>query len=279
MILLAFKGQQVVIAHEKLTGSNASIIFSVKEWSDLVYSIRNKVDDIKVECYKNIDKHVEDDVEDTIFQTNMPSNKQAADSLKNKLDIKYPWLYWTVLSYGSYGAQNHWAFSSFLNMPKLKEERKRNLRVITHDKGTYSYYNLRKEMLYVVDDAFSVTKPLFFSLAHVKHSAKLVYEMLRDKLKRKTDVWPKFSAFIVLRNPNDLQIAAESKQFNLIYRSREYDISEQRTVTFVVWASFKSSQQIDWVSCPFNCSAQGLTVHTPHSSSCYCRLLQHVFRS
>lgn len=263
VILLAFKGQQVVIAHEKLTGSNASIIFAVKEWSDLVYSIRNKVEDIKVECYKNIDEYMKDDVEDTIYQTNMPSNKQAADSLKNKLDIKYPWLYWTVLSYGSYGAQNHWGFSIFWNMPKLREKRKRNLRVITHDKGTYSYYNLRKEMLDVIDDAFSVTN--FSSPGNmVKYSAKLVYKMLKDKLESQTDVWSKLSAFIVLRNPNDLHIAAESKQLNLIYRSRDHD-------TFVVLASFKSSQQIDGVLCPFNCSAKGLTVHKPHSSSCYCR--------
>ncbi|CAG2238752.1 LRP2 [Mytilus edulis] len=142
VILLAFKGQQVVIAHEKLTGSNASIIFAVKEWSDLVYSIRNKVEDIKIECYTNINKYIKDDVQDTIYQTNMPSNKQAADSLKNKLDIKYPWLYWTVLSYGSYGSQNHWGFSTFWNMPESKDDRKRVLRVIAHDRGTY--INLQK---------------------------------------------------------------------------------------------------------------------------------------
>ncbi|CAG2215810.1 unnamed protein product [Mytilus edulis] len=99
VILLAFKGQQVVIAHEKLTGSNASIILAVKEWSDLMYSIRNKVEDIKIECYTNINKYIKDDVQDTIYQTKMPSNKQAADSLKRKLDKKYVWLDWTPVSF------------------------------------------------------------------------------------------------------------------------------------------------------------------------------------
>ncbi|VDI49785.1 Hypothetical predicted protein [Mytilus galloprovincialis] len=263
VILLDFKGQQVVIAHEQLTGSNTSIILAVKEWSNLMSSIKNKVEDIKIECYTNINKYIKDDVQDTIYQTNMKSNRKAADSLKKKLDKKYVWLDWTVLSYGSYGSQNHWGFSTFLNMPKSKDDRKRVLRVIAHDKGTY--INLQKEMRDVLDDVFSQIHPNDIEF----HSAKLLFKMIEGKLKRKTEILPKLSAFIVLRNPTDLQIADESKRFNMIYHVRKYFLLQH--VSFFVWASFKSRQQFEGVACPFNCSGEGFPVQKPYSSSCYCR--------
>ena len=98
VLKLAFQGQQVVLTHEKLTGTNTSITLAMKEWSDMVYALRGKLDSLKTGCYDNIDTFIAADVEHPKYQT-IASHENAVQSMKRNLKEKYPWLHWTIISY------------------------------------------------------------------------------------------------------------------------------------------------------------------------------------
>lgn len=271
VIKLAFKGQQVVLAHEKLTGTKMSISQSMKDWSKMVYGLRQKTDNIKTSCYNNIDRYITADVRQKKYQLDFSSNRDAANKMKADLEKKYPWIYWKVIAYGAYGGRKHWGFSSFYNIPKNKNDRKRVLRVMAQDKGTYM--TQRQELSSTLEKIFKVqTFP-----ASALGNAHKVYDILAKELK-KTTVWKKLNAFIVLKSFSDLQVAVDN-QHGLYYYNEEHTLcfKDRRNVRICnrkvrIWASLKSKEEIAGRSCTRTCSgkAKGRCVLLPRSTSSVC---------
>lgn len=54
ILKLAFKAQQVILAHEKLKGTKISITRSMNDWLESIYNLRKYTFQMKNECYRNI---------------------------------------------------------------------------------------------------------------------------------------------------------------------------------------------------------------------------------
>jgi len=141
VLKLAFKGQQVVLAYEKLMGSKHSITQSMNDWLANVYRLRTKSYNVKNSCFRNINHHLLQDIRNSDYQIRSPSNTAANKAVKSFLEKKYTWLSVVVFSYQAYGGSKHCntdVYGGFWSMPKNKNARKRNIVVGIADKaGTY----------------------------------------------------------------------------------------------------------------------------------------------
>ena len=92
IFLMAREGQQVVVTYHKLTGSNTSVVTSVEEWLDMVYSVRNKLYDEKNRCYRQISSYITKDIDDIKYQEG--GNDDAFSRLNRIIRSKYSWFGW-----------------------------------------------------------------------------------------------------------------------------------------------------------------------------------------
>ena len=92
IFLMAREGQQVVVTYHKLTGSNTSVVTSVEEWLDMVYSVRNKLYDEKNRCYRQISSYITKDIDDIKYQEG--GNDDAFSRLNRIILSKYSWFGW-----------------------------------------------------------------------------------------------------------------------------------------------------------------------------------------
>ena len=94
ILKLSFKAQQVILAHEKLRGSNFSITQSMDFWLKSLYDLREMTYNIKKQCFDQISSHMIDDIKDKKYQVNVGSNYQANQEVKKFMEKKYKWLGW-----------------------------------------------------------------------------------------------------------------------------------------------------------------------------------------
>eukprot|EP00112_Aurelia_sp_Birch-Aquarium-sp1_P018195 Seg4309.1 transcript_id=Seg4309.1/GoldUCD/mRNA.D3Y31 product="Complement component C9" protein_id=Seg4309.1/GoldUCD/D3Y31 len=84
VLRLAFKAQQVILAHEKLLGSKQSIIQSMNEWLSLIYKLRMYRNKLRNYCYKNILKYMIADLVNKKYQR-VSSSPQANDQVNGMI--------------------------------------------------------------------------------------------------------------------------------------------------------------------------------------------------
>ena len=94
ILKLSFKAQQVILTHEKLTGSNFSITQSMNDWLKSIYDLREVAYNTKQNCLKQISYYMIKDINEKKYQVGVASNSQANQEVKKFMDGKYKWLGW-----------------------------------------------------------------------------------------------------------------------------------------------------------------------------------------
>jgi gas vesicle protein len=94
ILALSFKAQQVILAYEKLKGSNHSITESMNSWLTAVYELREATYKIKKPCFDDISSFMITDITDKKYQVDVSSNEEANKKVKTFMEKKYKWLGW-----------------------------------------------------------------------------------------------------------------------------------------------------------------------------------------
>ena len=94
IMMLSFKAQQVILAHEKLTKSKLSITQSMNDWLKLIYDLRKITYSTKQRCFDDISKSMIADINDKKYQIGVSSNNEANQEAKKFMEEKYKWLGW-----------------------------------------------------------------------------------------------------------------------------------------------------------------------------------------
>eukprot|EP00795_Rhopilema_esculentum_P012313 gene12313-biopygen2411 len=279
ILKLSFKAQQVILAHEKLTGSSLSITQSMDNWLKGIYDLRDKTTTVKTACFQNIGNQMIADINEKQYQVGVSSNDAANIAVKTFLDDKYPWLGWVVYSYGAYGGSKHQVTNvngAFWNMPNDQNERKRNIIVSFTDKhGTYA--NQKYKMLNAIDEIIKSTN--FYS---VRNDAGKLLPKVREELK-KEGVWKYVSSLNVLRKYDGLTIKADNA---LTYVSEEYTFQSHYMyegrkqylydkIRLVI--ALKSEEEASGNGCQLDCNRKGNCARFPYSSVQYCKC-QHYYQ-
>ena len=269
VLKLAFKGQQVVLAYEKLTGSKKSIAQSMNDWFTNIYHLRSKSYSVKNACFKGIKQQMLRDIKNSDYQTKSPTNAAANRDVKTFIEQKYPWMNVVVFSYTAYGGHEHCTkdvYGRFWNMPKNKNARKRNIIVgIADKKGTY--IRQKYDILNALD---SIAKNVYFTKERRDYCKMLT--KLEKELKKK-NVWKYIASLNLRKNvggfkilaDNDLKYISELYHFKyLLKRKRE------RTIRTHVVIVLKSMEQAGRKSCSLTCKNTGKCILYPYSTSQYC---------
>jgi len=101
---LAEKAQQVILAYQKLAGTDVSIVNSLKSWLQLVYDLRSYYYSVKNACFTNMketrgNRYLQEDITDLKYQLNYGNNDDAIKALNSDLEAKYAWLKWVSYCY------------------------------------------------------------------------------------------------------------------------------------------------------------------------------------
>ena len=264
ILLLALKAQEVIMAHETLTGSNFSIVQSMDNWLKSVYELRDAKNKEVNLCYNNIKKYMLENIEDKKYQVGVSSNKEANTKLKGFLDNKYRWLDWIIYSYGAYDGANHFIqagrYGKFWSMPKDQNERKRNIIVGAIDKaGTYddpktTVLNAMNEIVLKED---------------VKRESGNAGKMLKkivSEIKSK-GAWQFIFSINVLRKYDGLELSSASDK---CYIDQVYPISGSKIRIIVI---LRSKETAAGNKCDLTCNHHGTCINLPLTSnkSCQCK--------
>ena len=274
ILKLAFKAQQVILIHEKLTGSKHSIVQSMDDWLKSVYRLRDATEKVKGTCYKNIKNYMINDINDKKYQVGVSSNEQANKELKAFLDGKYKWLGWIVYSYGAYGGSKHWVrnnYGKFWSMPKDQNKRKRNIIVGFVDKSGI-YRNQKYKVMNAIDD---MTRKTDFYKER-RDASKILPKIVSELQKR--SVWKYINTINVLRKYQDMKISGDN---DLSYINEEYSIysvtrskryaNKRVSETIRIVITLKSEEKAAGKKCSLACNSQGTCVVLPYSSKQHCQ--------
>ena len=270
VLKLAFKGQQVVLAHEKLVGNKHSITQSMNDWLKNIYSLRSKTYSIKSHCYKGIKSYILKDIRNSDYQIRASTNEIANRMVKTFLEKKYPWISVVAFSYGGHGSREHCntdVYGGLWSMPRDKNARKRNLVVGIVDKhGTYG----RQKHL--------VSNALDDISKHVKFFPNLwdcctLLRLLRKEMKKK-DVWKYVATLNVRKMESGLKFLADDdrKYISAVYtfyqrKRRGQSFRVKRHILIVL----KSTEQANRRGCSLTCQNGGQCKVYPYSTSQYCQ--------
>ena len=94
ILMLSFKAQQLILAHEKLTGSKFSITQSMNDWLKSMYVLRKVTYSTKQPCFDHIYNYMMADINDKKYQHGVSSNNEANQKAKKFMEEKYKWLGW-----------------------------------------------------------------------------------------------------------------------------------------------------------------------------------------
>ena len=179
-------------------------------------------------------------------------------------------------SYGAYGGSKHCVqnvYGRFWNMPKDKNDRRRNLIVSFIDhKGTYS--NQKYVVLKAIDNI--VAKTNFF---RERNDACKLLPKVEVELK-KEGVWKYVTSLNILRNYDNLVVKADN---DLTYISEEYTFKSYFThqgrkqlagndkVRLVI--VLKSMEEANGLGCGKSCNNKGScrTLPYSHEQFCHCK--------
>lgn len=273
ILKLAFKAQQVILAHEKLIGSKHSIVQSMDDWLKAIYQLRDSRNKARESCFKAIKGYIINDISDKKYQVGVSSNDEANKGLKKSLDSKYAWLGWVVYSYGAYGGDNHWVRNRYGKFWSMPENRQRNIIVGFVDKsGTYR--NQKYAVLKAIDDI--VRNVPFYSL---RGDASKILPKFASELKKR-DVWKYISVFNVLRKYKSLAVSGDN---DLTYISEEYVLDANykrkskydntKSVKIRLMVILRSEEQAAEKKCKLSCNGHGECKILPYSSKerCLCK--------
>ena len=86
----------VVTFHEKVTGSNTSVVASLKNWLHALYDMRDYTSKLKGGCRKNIKEYMITDINQAKYQDE-PTDDGANAVMRSDMEEKYDWLDWVRL--------------------------------------------------------------------------------------------------------------------------------------------------------------------------------------
>ena len=274
ILKLAFIGQQVVMAHQKLTGSRVSMIESLNSWLHMVYKLRETRASVKDGCFRNLRHQLKVDINNPYYQIGLKTNDQANKKIKRFLELKYPWLSVVPYSYQAWGGKKHYTLNTygrFWNMPDNKHSRKRNLVIGFADKkGTYNgqKYELMRRLDEIAKDTNFYYRDIIRRFSYHPILNKLILEL------KKRNVWHLVSSISVLSKSSSIKILSDStekyisRSYNFWYRfPRRNYVSSLRTHVVIV---VKSREQAKNGGCSLTCNTKGSCKKLPLSSAKYC---------
>ncbi|XP_065069406.1 uncharacterized protein LOC135694543 [Rhopilema esculentum] len=266
---LAFKGQQVVLLYEKLTGSKHSITQSMNDWLKSIYDLRGMSWKMKQQCFNNIKTQMIKDIRNSKYQIGSKTNAIANAKVKRFLELKYPWLDVVAFSYDAYGRDNHCTtnvYGAFWYMPSDRNARKRNLIVSFADK-TGTYDRQKYDILNGLHDI--VTRRALFRTS--RDYCKTL-DAIRQHLKMK-NLWKYVVSLTVRKNYGGFAVGKTSdlKIVNKKYTIR-YKVNRRKTRSFPAYivVVLKSTEQAKRRGCILACKNQGQCKQYPYSSAQYC---------
>ena len=281
VLKLAFKAQQVILAHEKLLGSKQSITQSMNEWLSLIYKVRKHQNKVSNYCYKNIHKYMVADLLNKKFQR-VTSNGKINTEIKKLFDKRYSWLGFTVYSYNAWGATEHeWKNNHDTTIwysPGSKKERKRNIFVSFVDKKG-AYTNPRNSVLFALDH---IATTFYFYKSKYKYVRDILDVFIR-KLKER-GVWKYISHINMRKNEDNFMIRTDNtaSYIRKIYHLKFYKTegaTQSRSMAgyghkillrkIYVVVNLKSMGQV-YRHCHLKCKSKGLCKIKPYSSQQYC---------
>ena len=273
VLKLAFKGQQVVLAYEKLMGSKHSITQSMNDWLANVYRLRTKSYSVKNSCFSNIKHHLLQDIRNSDYQIRSPSNAAANKAVKSFLEKKYPWLSVVVFSYQAHGGSKHCntdVYGGFWSMPKNKNARKRNIVVGIADKAG-TYVNQKGLVLTALN---GIAKHVNFN-REIGDYCNVIRKLVKELQKR--NVWKYVSSMSIRKKRGGLRVQADNdlkyieKFYRLSWRSRRGRRTRRGAIPTHVVIVLKSMEQASGARCKLACSNYGKCTRYPYSSSQYCQ--------
>ena len=273
ILKLAFKGQQVVLAYEKLMGSKHSITQSMNDWLANIYRLRAKSYTVKNNCFSNIKHILLQDIRNSDYQVRSPSNAAANKAVKSFLEKKYPWLNVVVFSYNAYGSKKHCntdVYGGFWSMPKNKNARKRNIVVGIADKAG-TYVNQKGLVLTALN---RIAKHVNFN-REIGDYCKVIGKLVKELQKR--NVWKYVSSMSIRKKRGGLRVQADNdlkyieKFYRLSWRSRRGRRTRRGAIPTHVVIVLKSLEQASGARCKLACSNYGKCTRYPYSSSQYCQ--------
>ena len=279
VLKLAFKGQQVILAYEKLMGSRHSITQSMNDWLTNVYRLRTKSYSITNQCLKPrlLKAQLLKDIRKSDYQIGSATNNIANRKVKAFLERKYPWVNVVAFSYGAYGSNEHCTtdiYGGYWSMPKDRNARKRNLIIGFSDK-TGTYVNQKFKVLRALRTISSNT--IFY---HRTFDYCNILKNLRTEL-RTENVWKYVASLNIHKVNSGLNIVADN---DLRYLSGSYSLKWKRfrrvrknnplrSTSVQIVIVLKSEEQASARGCKLACKNGGQCKLYPFSSaqSCQCK--------
>ena len=279
VLRLAFKAQQVILAHEKLLGSKHSITQSMNEWLSLIYELRTHRNKLRDYCYKNILKYMTADLRMKKFQRTSSSprtNAQVNVAIKKLFDEKYSWLGFTVYSYAAWGSTWHdWKASNSNNgatvwySPPSRNARKRNIFLSFVDK-TGTYTKAKNSVSWALDH-IAKAFPRFHK-GEFRYVHKILGVFTRE-LKR-AGVWKYISNINIRKNEGNFMITTDNtasyirKMYYLNFFAGLVRRFRGKMKIYVV-VNLKSTEKTGNL-CRLKCKNKGLCKIKPYSKQQYC---------
>ena len=273
ILRLSFKAQQVILAYEKLKGSNHSITQSVNDWLKAVYDLREATYIIKKPCFDHISTYMIADIKDKKYQIDASSNEEATRMVKTFMEKKYKWLGWVAYSFdttdGSKYCVSTLPKSDFWNLPGDKNVRKRSLVVSFTDKSG-TYYDPKIKMRDAIDN---IVKAIIFS----NEAACTIRDEFEREL-RKQGVWKYITSFALLSESNGLVIKDDKNPDTYISSIYDIKIRPQQPKSLKLFEThrmhlvviLKSKETAIKKSCEKTCNNQSNCETLPYSSANYC---------
>ena len=106
-VTLAFKGQIVANVYRQMTSANVTTLDLSEHWMEISYAFEERVSSVITGCFDNLNTYIEEDMTEVEFQDDQISDQEAAERLKSRLDIRYDWVRWIVLTYKSPNTEMH----------------------------------------------------------------------------------------------------------------------------------------------------------------------------
>eukprot|EP00112_Aurelia_sp_Birch-Aquarium-sp1_P018196 Seg4309.2 transcript_id=Seg4309.2/GoldUCD/mRNA.D3Y31 product="Complement component C9" protein_id=Seg4309.2/GoldUCD/D3Y31 len=279
VLRLAFKAQQVILAHEKLLGSKQSITQSMNEWLSLIYKLRMYRNKLRNYCYKNVLRYMNADLANKKYQrvsSSSQANDQVNRMIKKLFDKRYSWLAFTVYSYNAWGSTWHsWKANSYGTTiwysPASRQARKRNIFVSFVDKK--STYTKRRYVVSWALDHVARTLPLFhyYNYRYVRN----IVDIFARRLKR-ARVWKYIASINIRKKEDSFMITSDNptSYIRKIYSLKYYRIGIhgrmiKRVGRIYVVVTLNSMRQAH-KHCHLKCKNKGLCKIKPYSSQCYC---------
>ena len=274
VLKLAFKGQQVILAYEKLTGSKHSVTRSVIDWLKNIYELRSFSLKVKHQCFRNIKTQLIHDIQKSDYQIGSSTNAIANAKVKQFLEEKYPRMEIVAFSYKAYGANEHCTantYGPFWSMPSSKESRKRTLIVNFIDKnGAYFQQKYR-----VMDALDRIVQHTDFS------AERRSYCKVLDKIKREMKnigVWrwvltatvAKSLSGFAIKGGNNKQIVRRRYSLYFRYGAKGMRRGPRHKLTVDIVIILKSNEQAGEKGCILQCQNNGQCRKYPYSGWQYC---------